>query len=698
MWSGLGGAAAVAQTDLSRFPLTKAIPADVFIAVAARENPEQKFLKEYWAEVGEAFFESGVLDDLWELITDQVPDEELDKIENMKEQFSTLCGEVEWGALFGKEMIYAGRFSSGPLTGSPYEGLLIGRLESKKQAAANCTALKAILKEVVELVEAQAGEKVVALGETEVEGQKFTTFGPAFMPQMISLGGQDDLIILSLFNRSMLQESMALLKGASKKQGLVETPRFKQAFKELPPAEELLVFWDAGRMFEAVKGMIREAAAGSPPAKKRTHRPAKKEGKGRGQEEAEEDDPETDQAESQGVGEEEIPIRMISKLLSDLAVFDYTAKVEWTDGYRVFSEQVSQLVPDAKQKALYGVLAGGTPIEKFEKYIPKEATSFSCHSGINFPKLYRYITGFVEEYVPEGKRHLADFEKTIEEGLELNLEKDVLALLDGGMISVAMDKDWVFMLKVTDEKKATQLITKLLDMVNEKLKKENALMITEVEVAGRQGFMQLSHPMMLMFGGFKPPVLGFADGYLILGSSVETVARCLRTAQGEHPNITKNERWQKEALPPKTGPLDSIGFSDETNTGTELQAAIGGLCMATGMIGMFGQDMPPEVRSFITSLTPILTKLGPVAAKIDFYQSSASYCTFSGTAWHERQVQNYKPPKPTTQPAERGAHPKEKKVEKKKDSRKKNAEQQGDSERQKKEPRKHKLRDRLKEL
>ena len=48
---------------------------------------------------------------------------------------------------------------------------------------------------------------------------------------------------------------------------------------------------------------------------------------------------------------------------------------------------------------------------------------------------------------------------------------------------------------------------------------------------------------------------------------------------------------------------------------------IGAISMATSVLGMVGQDMPPEFRSFITSVTPILAKLGPVVGKMDFYQS-----------------------------------------------------------------------------
>ena len=157
LFSGLLSGTAVAQTDFSQFPLTKAVPADAFILVAAKHNPDRKFLEDYWAEVFKAFKASGIMDDVWDLITDKVSDEQLDKIEKTREQFTTLFAKVDWADLFGKEMIYAGRLSGDLTSGTPYEGLLIGRMDSSKKAAANCESLKAILQEVVTLIETESG-------------------------------------------------------------------------------------------------------------------------------------------------------------------------------------------------------------------------------------------------------------------------------------------------------------------------------------------------------------------------------------------------------------------------------------------------------------------------------------------------------------------------------------------------------------
>lgn len=673
---GLGAGTALGQTDFSMFPLIKAAPADVFITVAGKANPERKFLDDYWAEVSRAFVDSGVMGDLWELISDRIPDEELDKVEDIKEQFSTLCGKVAWGELFHAEMIYTARMT--PLTGpgSPYEGLLIGRMKGKKQATENRKSLTAILQEIAKLVEAEHGEGALSFGEREVEGVKFTTFGPTVLPNLVSLGCKDDLLIIALFNRGLLDDALALMKGASKKPGLIETDRFKKAFKGLPPAEDMVVFWDAAKTFQGINDMIAAIDAGAKGqgssdkmTKETVRQSARKPEKGEkdGADEDEDED-EAEEEQSAKVNEEEMALGAVKKLLADFAMFDYVASVEWTDGYQVLTEEITALAPEAKKNPLCQIVIGGAPVEKFDKYVPKEATDFWCSSGIDFRKLYRYIVGFVAELSPDGKKGVAEFEAAIEKELGVNIEKDLLALFDGNIMTAAMGKDWILMLKVTNEKKASEKVLGLIETINEKLGKENAVATTEVEVAEGAKFVQLSHPMMLMMGGLRPPVLGFTEGHMILASSAKTVSRCLETAKGDHPNITKSKRWKKEALVPKSGALDSISFKDESNTGAELQTMIGGLTMAVGMVGMVAQDMPPELRSMITGLTPILTKLGPVAAKLDFYQSSASYCTFDNGAWHSRKVQNYKEPKPADETEDEEAAAPAKKAGEKKES------------------------------
>ena len=613
---------AVAQTDMSKFSLVKAVPADAFITVAARPNSEREFLDGYWDEVFTAFTSSGIMTDTWDLITDAVPDEQIEEVENIAETFKGLCKKVKWDELFHGEIVFAQRFNT-PTPGMLYaEGVILTRLD-KKSAANNYAALKSILDELSKFIETKAGEGVVTVSETKRNDISISTLGPQAVPGVgVSVAVWKDIIIISYGGTSMIDESIALLKGTSKKPGLASTPRFKAAFAKLPPAEDSLTFFDTQRMFGTLQGVCsvaEKAVEGAP----------------QGPEGA-------DNAKENAVAGPLPWIKLVGTLLNDVAVIDNLASVEWTDGYRVYSETATTLRDGAKTSPLYGVIAHTKGVKEFARHIPKEAETFQVSSGFDLVKLYDYLINMVKKNVPGGTSIIAKFDE-MQKGWELDIKKDVLSLIKGTTVFAQMGKDWVMMVSVTNEGKVNTQVDRLLKSLNKAFGQENALMITSVQVSKGVEFKQLSHPMMMMMGGMSPPVLGCADGYFMLGSSARAVRKCLKTAAGDHPNITKSKRWRAEALVPK-GAVTSISFTDESKMAEELQAGIAGISMGLGMAGMFAADAPPEVRSFFTSLPPILAKLGPVLGKMDFYKSSAAYETFDGQTWISHSVQNYKTP------------------------------------------------------
>jgi hypothetical protein len=267
-------------------------------------------------------------------------------------------------------------------------------------------------------------------------------------------------------------------------------------------------------------------------------------------------------------------------------------------------------------------------------------------TGIHWSRLYRAAREFYTENAPNGEKKLAEFDRIQADVWGLDIDKDILGLIAGGHVAIDMDDDFVLMLKVTDEKKAREQLDRLVDLIQEKSGKQGGVLITDIEVGGKAGFRQFSHPMLMMMGGGMTPVCGFAEGYLIVGSNAKPIRTCLETAKGKHPNITKSERWKKEAVMPKGGGIDSISFEDQSGMAAELQALVAGLSMGMGMVGMFAQDMPPEAKAFFSKLPPLLAKLGPIAGKLDFFQSASAYCTFEDGVWHEREAQNYRGPRP----------------------------------------------------
>ena len=127
----------------------------------------------------------------------------------------------------------------------------------------------------------------------------------------------------------------------------------------------------------------------------------------------------------------------------------------------------------------------------------------------------------------------------------------------------------------------------------------------------------------------------------MFGSTADAVKMCRATAKGNHPNIKNNTRAMSEAILPE-GPFASVSLTDQRGLGKELAAGIGIATMITGVMGAFIPE--PKVRPVLGKISGILSKLTPVALKIDFYKSTSQYTTFDGKAWHTRAVTNYRSP------------------------------------------------------
>jgi len=415
------------------------------------------------------------------------------------------------------------------------------------------------------------------------------------------------------------------LKSDAKGERLIESKRFTTAIEQLPPAEGVITFFDA----EGMLGTFRSFASAI--------------GAAQGQQGEEDSDGEP--------SEPAVVFKAINTLLADVSIIDNIASVEWTDGYRVYSDTLTTLRKGGKKSPLYKIITSGKPVKNFAKFVPKEADSFSVCAGIDLAKVYDYLTGFVEENVPGGRENIALFDELQAETLGIDIKKDVLELFTGASVIVKMGKGWVILLDVTDEKKVDIQIERLLTTTNNRLARENGLMVSRIDVGAKTEFRQISHPVMMMMGGMTPPVLGCTNGHLVLGSSAGIVRKCIQPAAGKHANITKRERWLAEALVPD-GKITAISFTDETHTAQELQEAIAALSMGFGLVGMFAVDAPPELRKICSAVPPLLGKLSPVVEKLDFYKSSAAYCSFDGSRWYTREVQNYKTPSERPQPVE----------------------------------------------
>lgn len=618
--AGLAAPVARAQTDLSKFPLLKAVPADAFITVAARENAERKFVDTYWSDVMASVHESEILLDVWDMISESIPDERLDEFEETKDRLVDLCEKVAWGDLLAREMVHCGRLMSLPAGRGRtllYEGMLLGRM-SKSEAEKNFTAIRDVMKETIRFLNTMSEDGELArLDESEAHGAKiarvifvkFEAFG-------LCVAQRGDVIAMTFGGTKMMDDALSLLASGGEG-GLAATDRFRKAFDKLPPAEDSAVFFDAERMMSTFRALFPvPRAAATQPAQL---------------------DPELDF------------FNLMGRLMDDVSIVDYVAAVSWTDGHRTFEDTYTRARDGGSKSMFYQAIATERPLDRFERYIPREADSFSVSAGISLSKLYDWVISMVENNLSEGKQYVEHWNTIQQDMMQLNVKRDVLDLLDGYSVSVTLGDDWVHIMKITDTEKLKTQIDRLVKLVNTHAAQmfgPNAIELKQIRIGKHGDFHQISVPMMaaMMMGqGGALPIIGYSEGSFFIGSSKAALRKCLNTAAGEHPDITQSERWKAESVVPK-GRVVAVSFTDEMRYGEEMQAFFNETAMALNMVQLMPLPIPPEFKKIIDKVGPFLPKLAKISERFDFYRSSATFTERLDDGWLDRTVQNYKSP------------------------------------------------------
>jgi len=738
------GLTAPAATATEARRLAAAVPDDVFLCISGRHNPERKFLDDYWGDVFTALKASGVGTDLLELIGGRLGDEQKAEMLRIKALATELINGVDWQDLAGKEMVYAQRMPAPAQQGQnlnmgPPDMLWLFR-GTEDGAARNFDGLLAILQTVVAEVNMASGELGVAVDLREKMGAKVASLTVKQipvedMPFTLSIARHGDVVAISA-GRKLLLESLSLLDGKQIKTPITESPRYQQAFEQLPESEDSQVFFDMQAMLEPMRklttlarsamessvddavtndrltdegnalnqqaieayqnndypkalALIRKAHEAAPTDSLIMYNVACFESLNGNKEEAVgwlersvdagfyapkqiggDDDLKslrgdaryeaalkkaTDMAAKnpKSGDDEKAWLALAERVMNLPAMLDYVATVEYTEGHATHTETVTVLAPGAQEQPFYKVVGGQKPLTSFARFLPEESVSFTVSRALDFDALYAFIEGEVRSHVPNGEAILQQW-SGLQQQIGVDLRRDLLSWLGGELISVAVEtgtgRGSVYMLGVKDEDAARQKLSAALEFASAKLQElatQNPMMAMLAVRTSPCTHEKLDGFTNIMFGMTpKPWVLGVKDGYIILGAGADPIAMVLATADGQHPNVTKNPRFMKEGVVPEAA-FQSMTYSDQRAFGQELAQAIGIVSMIGGMAVMAIPE--PEEQQLAGKLLGMIAKLGPVAGKIDFYQSTASCTTFDGKSWRTRQVTNYRAPTKTAE-------------------------------------------------
>jgi len=593
----------------SNFTLTKAIPGDCWMVINGVHNPERDWIEKEWTEVLDAFKKSGITQDLFTLFLSHLSEEDRAETEALVATFEKLITDVKWGDLVRREVVFAERLTP------PLPSYIILTRGAPGSAENNATAIAAIMKQIVSMT----GE--VEVKESKLHGADLWSIELNRMAELrfqIDLFRRGDVVGL-VFAQNGAADILGLLAGKGEVKSIVDNPRFKKAISQVATPEDMVGYFDYRKVFSDVRGMVDWGVS-------RHNDPS---------------------------GADPKVVNTIDKILAMVDVGDYGIMTMRTEGLSEITEQLTVLQADKLDTPLARCFLDRKSFKKFDKYVPKDATGFSVSTFFDLGLVYHTILKFIEENVPDGREGIAEFKELLAE-IDFDPDVDLFSWYSGEIISIQMPAavvtpfggaDSVVMIRVKDaalaSAKVNTAITKLSEFIAKNM--DQPLTITPAAVEAG-GFQKVTHPMVAMM---LAPVVGIADDeWLVIGTSAQSVDKCLAVAAGKAPSFRENPRFKKEGIIP-TGPVAGASFTDISKLGEEMAAVI-------GMIGMFGglgiagipNDDPEaaEVKQTLQKLFGIMMKLSPVVAKIDFFSSKASLATIDGHLIRMKNVTTYKAP------------------------------------------------------
>lgn len=628
------------------FALTKAIPADVFMTVHSRNHEGMEFLNRQFARVWEEvqavrfdrdlkrFFKSIQQEGL-------PPGTEPEGFEEWWQQVYDLATAVDWAALGEREFAFAMKQTF------PIAECVMLFMPPKDKVKESFDGLSGVAKTIVGF-----GPDILQLNTQELDGDVIHTLTiiPAPFPFVFTIANHKDVILVAL-GPTIAEQSLSLLRGEPG-ESFASSARFQEAFKKLPPPADSLTFVDMAKFFKQFRAYIdqltqmaaAEAVQFEPASGQEQGESDVAEGAAEPQEQEEVQGSVPDQASQMKVW-----MALPGKILDELDVIEYIAEVSVTKGKLTTADTITVLRSDAKNRALYQILTNNKPLADPLKYIPESASEFSVMSGVDLKAFWKTLVRIIRNDTPVGP----DFDAALEDlkaETGWDVEADLIGWIGGGMQSFSIQGpnpyspgEFAFMLSVSDEAKGREIIERLMALLTPILAGQNGS-IVDAELEGVEGFKTIVFPMLAMVGLSKPTI-GIHDGWLFFGSSPDVIKTTLRVAAGEVPNVSKNERFLKEGIAPK-GNVTALSFKDLTKLGEQ----IGGVLQMLPMISMGMPDIMKDPK--MQTLMSIVSKVGRVVRKLDFFQSSSSRTTFEDNVFTTKVITTYRePPAPPAKPA-----------------------------------------------
>ena len=568
------GADAPPDVDLRR-----AIPTNVFMAVYGRHNPERDYQGEYYKEILETVNETKIVEQAVNIVTKRLKPDDLEKAEAIVQELREAVSPIDLQEVLACQQIAYAQKQQVPSS----HHLLLMQLTSDGAAGVE-QGLTNLFRKAEQFT-----NRKIWMESNEMRGVNVTSLRlPPGAPISPTIARWNDTILIAT-SRDLAVSSLEMLMdqtGPSK----FDDPRVKEALSHLPAPEDAIVFYD-GRLhmqqLRQIGDFISQNAQGEKAASVR---------------------------------------RLIERMLNEVSILDYEITVEFTEGNKNCSAAYGRVLPNTEDRVLTRMITSGQPFEDWASWVPAESTAYSLNRGLNLHPLYEWIMKTVPEEFPEAQEGLSRFEE-LQKSWDLHIDRDILQSFSGEFASIAMPasssaaaggQQSVSAFRCQNPDRIRELLHRGLDRLAEHPMVE-AQELHRQPVEELEGFEEISALFFQMFGA--RPVIGFRDGWMILGSSPQAVQKFLDTRAGQGETIAQSEAFQRFALP-VTGPVHGIAYTDTAAQTRQISQMLNRVGMlAPGIIAMMGAQGDPEQMQVVQEVMALLPSVGRIVSKLDFLEA-----------------------------------------------------------------------------
>ena len=571
---------------LSAADLRDAAPPEAFMAIWGAKNPERDYLKAHEQAVWDEIGKSKIIEKTLQIVQSHMSDGDAAQFLAVKTTLQNALAPVQWDKVANaSEVMYAQR-----MEGPTSLHLVMVRIPDD-----GAESIRKGVENLFKLASDASQGKLPVVTE-KVAGVEMTYLQlPAEVPITMqpAIGVKGDLLVFTT-SLNFAKAGLELLDNPSANSKF-DDPRLVDALTRLPAPEDALFFFDGKQLMSQlheIPNFISRMSNGDPDAARATE--------------------------------------LMTELINQCSAFDYEVSVQYTEGFQQRTAAYGKISENAGETVMGRMLMNQELYENWKSLVPANSVGFSLNSGCNMLPLYDWAMKEIPARFPETQNGLEQF-AALQNQIDIHIREDILQSFTGEFASVSIPgpvtalgkrADSVMMLRCTQPEHMLELIHRGINEL-EQIPQVKQQGVSFEEVPGHDGFLQLKANALAM--AQVDPVMGFKDGWMIVGSKISAVEAVLAAKNGEAATWADSDRFKEFALS-IDGPVSSVSF---TNTGENIRAMSQAMqqlgMMAPMMIGMMqgqAQGEGKEALQVIQELSGLLPSIGRIIGKLDFYDAT----------------------------------------------------------------------------